>query len=42
MLVAHTGQDMKQIEKDTERDHIMDAEQSLEYGIIDEVIRQRA
>ena len=42
MLVAHTGQDMKQIEKDTERDHIMSAEQSLEYGIIDEVIRQRA
>ena len=42
MLVVHTGQDMKQIEKDTERDHIMDAEQSLEYGIIDEVIRQRA
>lgn len=42
MLVAHTGQDMKQIEKDTERDHIMNAEQSLEYGIIDEVIRQRA
>ncbi|HIE91380.1 MAG TPA: ATP-dependent Clp endopeptidase proteolytic subunit ClpP [Acidobacteria bacterium] len=42
MLVTHTGQDVKQIEKDTERDHIMDAEQSLEYGIIDEVIRQRA
>ena len=42
MLVTHTGQDMKQIEKDTERDHIMSAEQSLEYGIIDEVIRQRA
>ena len=42
MLVTHTGQNMKQIEKDTERDHIMDAEQSLEYGIIDEVIRQRA
>ena len=42
MLVTHTGQNMKQIEKDTERDHIMSAEQSLEYGIIDEVIRQRA
>ena len=42
MLVTHTGQNIKQIEKDTERDHIMDAEQSLEYGIIDEVIRQRA
>ena len=42
MLVSHTGQDITRIEKDTERDHIMDAEQSLEYGIIDEVIRQRA
>ncbi len=42
ILVTHTGQDVKQIEKDTERDHIMDAKQSLEYGIIDEVIRQRA
>ncbi len=42
MLVTHTGQNIKQIEKDTERDHIMDADQSLEYGIIDEVIRQRA
>ena len=42
MLVTHTGQNIKQIEKDTERDHIMNAEQSLEYGIIDEVIRQRA
>ena len=42
MLVTHTGQDMARIEKDTERDHIMDAEQGLEYGIIDEVIRQRA
>ena len=42
MLVSHTGQDLARIEKDTERDHIMDAEQSLEYGIIDEVIRQRA
>lgn len=42
MLVFHTGQDMARIEKDTERDHIMDAEQGLEYGIIDEIIRQRA
>ena len=42
MLVSHTSQDLARIEKDTERDHIMDAEQALEYGIIDEVIRQRA
>ena len=42
ILVEHTGQTFKQISDDTERDHIMTAEQSREYGIIDEVIRQRA
>ncbi len=42
MLVTHTGQELERIEKDTERDYIMDAEQGVEYGIIDEVIRQRA
>ena len=42
ILVEHTGQKLKRIEVDTERDHIMTAEQSREYGIIDEVIRQRA
>ena len=42
ILVEHTGQDLKRIEDDTERDYIMTAEQSREYGIIDEVISQRA
>ena len=42
MLVEHTGQDLSRIEEDTERDYIMTAEQSREYGIIDEVVRQRA
>jgi len=42
ILVSHTGQEIKRIEEDTERDYIMSAEQSREYGIIDEVIRQRA
>ena len=42
ILVEHTGQKLKRIENDTERDYIMTAEQSREYGIIDEVIRQRA
>ena len=41
ILVEHTGQDLKRIEDDTERDYIMTAEQSREYGIIDEVISQR-
>ena len=42
ILVEHTGQKLKRIEEDTERDYIMTAEQSREYGIIDEVIKQRA
>ena len=42
ILVSHTGQKLKRIEEDTERDYIMDAAQGREYGIIDEVIRQRA
>src|SRR5512140_3284393 len=42
ILVLHTGQDVKRIQDDTERDYIMSAEQGKEYGIIDEVIRKRA
>lgn len=42
LLVDHTGQDLARIEEDTERDYIMTADQSREYGIIDEVVRQRA
>ena len=42
ILAHHTGQPVKRIEEDTERDYIMSADQSKEYGIIDEVIRKRA
>ena len=42
ILVRHTGQTLTRIQEDTERDYIMSAEQSQEYGIIDDVIRQRA
>ena len=42
ILVEHTGQKLKRIAEDTERDYIMTADQSREYGIIDEVISQRA
>ena len=41
ILVKHTGQTVKRIQDDTERDYIMSAEQAQEYGIIDDVIRQR-
>ena len=42
ILAEHSGQPLERIQEDTERDYIMSAEQSREYGIIDDVIRQRA
>jgi ATP-dependent Clp protease protease subunit len=41
MLSEHTGQPMDVIERDTERDRFMSAEQSVEYGLVDEVITSR-
>ena len=42
ILVLHTGQPVKRIQEDTEREYIMTAEQGKAYGVIDEVIRKRA
>ena len=41
ILAAHTSQPLERIADDTERDYIMSADQSREYGIIDEVIERR-
>ena len=41
MLSEHTGQPMDVIERDTERDRFMSAEQSVEYGLVDQVITIR-
>lgn len=41
ILVKHTGQSLKRIEKDTDRDLFMTSQQALEYGIVDEVIVNR-
>ena len=38
LLVKHTGQSLDKIQKDTDRDYFMSAEEAKEYGIIDEVI----
>ena len=38
LLAKHTGQSTERIEKDVERDYIMNAEQAKEYGMIDEII----
>jgi ATP-dependent Clp protease protease subunit len=42
ILVDHTGQDLDRIQKDTDRNFFMSAEQAKEYGIVDEVIAKRA
>ncbi|MGE5815989.1 MAG: ATP-dependent Clp endopeptidase proteolytic subunit ClpP [Acidobacteriota bacterium] len=42
IMADHTGQPLKKIETDTERDYILTADQAKEYGIIDDVIRKRA
>lgn len=38
ILARHTGQDIKRIEHDVERDFIMSAAQAKEYGIVDDII----
>ena len=41
ILVKHTGQDLKTIEQDTERDRFMTASMALDYHIIDEILVKR-
>ncbi|VXD11325.1 ATP-dependent Clp endopeptidase proteolytic subunit ClpP [Planktothrix paucivesiculata] len=40
-LADHTGQPLSRIEDDTERDFFMSAEESMQYGLIDQVINRR-
>jgi ATP-dependent Clp protease, protease subunit len=41
ILVKHTGQSLKKVEKDTDRDLFMTGKQAVEYGLVDEVIASR-
>ena len=41
ILAANTGQPLEVIERDTERDNFMTAQQALEYGLIDKIIDKR-
>ena len=41
LLSEKTGQSLEQIEKDTERDHYMTAQEALEYGLIDGIMDKR-
>lgn len=41
ILMKHTGQSLKRIEKDTDRDLFLNGKQAQEYGLVDEVITSR-
>ncbi|NIT35661.1 MAG: ATP-dependent Clp protease proteolytic subunit [candidate division Zixibacteria bacterium] len=42
VLAEHTGQDLATVERDTDRDNFITPEEAVAYGIIDEVIKNRA
>ncbi len=42
LMAEHTGQDLATIERDTERDRFMNAQDSVKYGLIDEVVANRS
>ena len=41
ILAKHTGQPLEKIQDDTERDRFMGGEESVEYGLVDQVLHQR-
>ena len=41
ILAKHTGRSIEKIEKDTDRDFFMTAEESKKYGLVDEVIERK-
>jgi ATP-dependent Clp protease protease subunit len=42
ILAHHTGRTADEIDRDTERDNFMSADQSVSYGLIDRVINNRS
>lgn len=41
VLAKHTGQNIKKIEKDTDRDYFMSVDEAKKYGLIDEIIKTK-
>ncbi|MEM9153316.1 MAG: ATP-dependent Clp protease proteolytic subunit, partial [Cyanobacteria bacterium P01_F01_bin.3] len=41
LMAQHAGKSLEEIEKDTDRDYFMSAEEAKEYGLIDRVIEER-
>ena len=42
IISKHSGRDVEELKRDMDRDNFMTAEQALEYGIIDEIVSERA
>jgi ATP-dependent Clp protease protease subunit len=42
LLAQHTGKSVGEIEKDTDRDNFMNAEEAVTYGLVDEVLKARS
>ena len=42
ILAHHTGQTLRKIEKDTERDFFMGADEAVQYGLVDKTISPKA
>jgi ATP-dependent Clp protease protease subunit len=40
LLSKHTGKDLATVEKDSDRDYFMSAEEAVKYGIVDKVIEK--
>jgi ATP-dependent Clp protease protease subunit len=40
-MAKHTGQPLERVEKDTDRDNFMGAEEARQYGLIDAVLEKR-
>jgi len=41
ILAKHTGQTVKKIEKDTDRDNFLNAQEAVKYGLVDKIIEKR-
>jgi ATP-dependent Clp protease protease subunit len=41
IIAKHTGRSIEQVEKDTDRDNFMTAEEAKNYGLVDEVVQSR-
>ena len=40
IIAQHTGKDVKTVEKDCDRNYWMDAQQTVEYGVVDKILEK--